>query len=105
MAWLAGIVVLLLLVFSTDFRKAAGIMVAVIALVARIFILARRQSEREARARIPASELDLREITLGPDSFGGYKLVGRIKNNSPTYTLTGLGLKLVLQDCEGSDTS
>jgi hypothetical protein len=105
MAWLVGIVVLLLLVFSTGFRKVAGVLVALVAVIVGIFVVTQRESERQARALIPASVVDLREVRLQPDSFGAYKLVGRIKNNSPSYTLTGLSLKIVLEDCEGGDTS
>jgi len=105
MAWLAGIVVLLLVVFSTGFRKAAVVVVAVVALVIGIFILYQQQSEKDAREFIPASEVEFQELTLQPESVGIYRLVGRIKNNSPTYTLTGLSLKIVLEDCEGGDTA
>jgi hypothetical protein len=99
MAWLAAIVVLLLLVFSTGFRKVAAVVAAVLTAAIAIFILVHEQSQREARALIPFSDVDLREIKLQPESFG-YKLVGRIKNNSPSYTLTGLALKIVLEDCD-----
>jgi hypothetical protein len=30
-----------------------------------------------------------------------YKIVGRIKNNSHQYTLTGLGMNVSFEDCEG----
>jgi hypothetical protein len=99
MAWLAAIVVLLLLVFSTRFRKVAAVVAGVLAAAVGIFILVQQQSQKEARALIPSSDVDLHEIRLQSD-FGSYKLVGRIRNNSPSYTLTGVSLKLVLKDCD-----
>jgi len=50
------------LVFSAGFRKVAGNAVAVVALIVGIFILNQRQSEKEARERIPASELDFSDM-------------------------------------------
>jgi hypothetical protein len=99
MIWLAGIVVLLLLVFSTGFRKVAAVIAVLFAGTIAIFILAHEQSQRETRSLIPSGDVDLREIRFQFDGFGSYKLVGRIKDNSPSYTLTGLSLKIVLGDC------
>jgi hypothetical protein len=99
MAWLAAIVVLLLLVFSSGFRKLAAIAAALIAAVVAIFISVHEQSQREARALIPPSEVELQDIKLHSDG-GSYKLLGRIRNNSPSYTLTGLSLKIILHDCD-----
>jgi hypothetical protein len=101
MAWLLGIVVLLLMVVSAGFRKVAGIAVAVVALIVGIFILNQRQSEKEARARIPASELDFSDVVLTME-YGSREMVGRIRNRSSQYTLTGLGLTVTLEDCEGA---
>ena len=69
MAWLAAIVVLLLLVFSTGFRKVAAVVAGVLAAVG-IFILVQQQSQREARALIPFSDVDLQETKLQSDSLG-----------------------------------
>jgi hypothetical protein len=102
MAWLAAIVVLLLLVFSTGFRKVAAVAAALSAAAVAIFILVHNQSQREARALIPSSDIDLREVKFQSDSVGSYKLVGRIRNNSPSYTLTGLSLKIVFEDCDAA---
>jgi hypothetical protein len=99
MAWLAGIVVLLLLVFSASFRKVAGIAVPAVALIVGIFILNQRQSEKEARERIPANELELTDMVLTTE-YGSHKIVGRIRNRSPQYTLTAIGLTVTLEDCE-----
>jgi hypothetical protein len=82
MAWLAGIVVLLLLVFSSGFRKVAGGLVAIAALVVGGFLLDQHQSRIDARTRISASDVDLRDLRLQTGDFGDYKLFGRIRNNS-----------------------
>jgi hypothetical protein len=90
------------LVFSTGFRKLAAVVAGVLAAAVGIFLLVQQQSQREARALIPSTDVDLQEIKLQSDSVGSYKLVGRIRNNSPSYTLTGLGLKIVLDDCDAA---
>jgi hypothetical protein len=99
MAWLAGIVVLLLLVFSAGFRKAAGVVAVVLGLIVVIFVANQRQSKKEARERIPASELEFDGMTLTTE-YGSHKIGGRIKNNSQKYTLTAIGITVTLQDCE-----
>jgi hypothetical protein len=96
----AAIVVLLLLVFSAGFRKAAGVLVAVAAIIIGIVILNQRQSEREARERIPQSQLDFNDMIL-QTQYGSQKLTGRIKNNSHQYTLAGVALTITFEDCEG----
>jgi hypothetical protein len=49
MAWVAAIVVLLLLVFSAGFRKAAGVLIAIAAITVAIFVLY-QQSPKERNA-------------------------------------------------------
>ena len=102
MVWLAGIVVLLLLIFSGKFRKVAFGIVAVIAIGIGLIVLYTQEAKRESRDRIAVSELDFQDIRLQND-YGSYRIIGRIKNNSHQYTLTGLGVNFSFEDCE-SDT-
>jgi hypothetical protein len=99
MAWLVGIAVVLLLIYSSGFRKAALGIVLVGAIGIGIIVLYTQESKREARERIPVGDLELSDISL-KQQYGSYTIVGRIKNNSHQYTLTGLGLSVVFEDCE-----
>jgi hypothetical protein len=69
-------------------------------LAAIIFFYVSSENQREAKSHtlIMPSQLDLNDVTLS----GGYPYVwdikGTIENNS-AYTLTGLTLKVTVQDC------
>jgi hypothetical protein len=111
MAWLVGLAVVLLLIYSSGFRKAALGLVVVGAIGIGIIVWytqesknARLQAELEAvkaaRERIPILELEFNDMVLKTE-YGSYKIIGRIKNNSHQYTLTGVGVDLSFEDCEG----
>ena len=99
MVWLAGIIVILLLIFSGAFRKVALGTSAVIAVGIGIFILVSKEYERESRARISVKDLDFQDIRL-EGGYGPYRITGRIKNNSRQHTLTELGMNFAFEDCE-----
>lgn len=56
------------------------------------------EAER-ARFRITPAEVRIDDLRLGPQSAGSYRLTGRVHNMSGRFTLTGLNLKLTIQDC------
>lgn len=50
--------------------------------------------------QITPADIQLAGVRLGSSNGGEtFQVAGRIQNNSPTFTLTGLQLKVVLQDC------
>lgn len=50
--------------------------------------------------QITPADVRVAGLRLGsPDSGESFQVAGRIQNNSPTFTLTELQLKVVLQDC------
>jgi hypothetical protein len=50
--------------------------------------------------QLTPADIRLAGVRLGSSDGGGaFQVAGRIQNNSPTFTLTQLGLKVVLQDC------
>jgi len=100
MAWLAAIVVLVLLVVSAGFRKFAGVALALCVLVGLYFYFQNEQEKSESVSRIAASELGLDGLTLIPE-YGSYKLKGRVTNRSPKYALSSLTLKISMEDCTG----
>lgn len=104
MAWLLGIVILILLVVSTGFRKFALSLVALAAVVGGFFYLQSEHEESRSLSRISISELVFENVTLKPYS-GSYKLSGRIKNNSAKHTLKQVNLVVTTQDCSGETRS
>ena len=50
--------------------------------------------------QLTPADVRLAGVRLGSASGGeSFQVAGRIQNNSPTFTLTELELKVVLQDC------
>ena len=57
--------------------------------------------EREAaKTRIRIAEVDLSDLTLGSGSSS--TLAGRVKNNSKTYRLSEIVLKITMRDCDAA---
>ena len=104
MAWIAGIVVLILLIVFPGFRAFAGGLIALAALVGGFFYLKNEQEEGRSLSRIKNSELVFENVTLKPD-YSGYKIEGRIKNNSPKYILKQVKFIVTMQDCSGEASS
>ena len=100
MAWIVGIVVLILLVVSAGFRMFAGVLVLIFAVGGFIFWQYLEYEERESKSRIPQSELVFEGMSLKPSYGSSYDLIGRIVNNSNKYTLKSVQLKLTFRDCE-----
>jgi hypothetical protein len=82
MAWLVGLAVVLLLIYSGGFRKAALGLVVVGAIGIGIIVLYTQESKREARERIPIGDLEFSDMVLKTEYGSSYKIVGRIQNNS-----------------------
>lgn len=99
MAWVFGIVIVILLVVSAGFRKFAGVLILVCAVGGFLYWQYQENEERESKRRIPVSELKFDGVSL-KSSYGSYDMVGRITNNSPKYTLKAVQLKLTFKDCE-----
>jgi hypothetical protein len=97
MIWLAVSVVVVLLVFSTGFRKVAAVVAVICGVGIGIILLVNTPSRSTARSLIPASDVELRDLRLG----GSYShsLSGRGKNNSASHTLTDLKVLVVMRDC------
>lgn len=104
MAWLVGIVVLILLVASAGFRKFALGLIVLGATAGGVIYLQNESEESRSRSRIPLSELVFENVTLKPD-YSSYKMSGRVKNNSAKFTLTQVGFVVTMQDCTGESPS
>jgi hypothetical protein len=102
MAWVIGIVVLILLVVSAGFRKFAGILVLIAVIGGVIFWQYQDNEEKKSKTRIKQSQLLFEDVSL-KRSYGSYDMVGRITNNSSQYTLKGVQLKLTFRDCDNEN--
>jgi len=103
MGWLVALAVLFLLAYSAGFRKAALGLVGVLIVVGTAVYVYEQIEDDRSRSRIPSSELEYLDIKLLNKSASSRQLTGRIKNNSKKYALRGLGLRIVLEDCEMLD--
>lgn len=104
MVWIVGIIVLILLVVSPGFRKFAGGLITVAVLVGVFFYFKNEREESRSLSLIKKSELVFENVTLKPD-YSSYEIVGRIKNNSPRYTLKQVTFMIRMQDCSGGEPS
>jgi hypothetical protein len=91
---------LVLLVVSAGFRKLALGLVVIALVGGAIATFYSYEEEKESLTRIPASQVGLENMQLNPN-YGGYKLSGRIKNNSGQFTLNRIVLAVTMQDCGG----
>lgn len=101
MAWVFAIVILLLIVFVPALRAiTVGLVVSVVVL-GLIWYWFSRGQEQVARNKIRLNEVEFTDLRL--DSVR-HTLIGRIKNKSERYTLTGVGIKISMQDCQPQGT-
>ena len=100
MAWIVGVVVLILLVVSAGFRMFAVVFVLILVVGGFIFWQYQEYEERESKGRISQSELVFEGVSLKSSYGSSYDFVGRIINNSNKYTLKNVQLKLTFRDCE-----
>lgn len=75
------------------------VLFTIILLMALYFFWQRESSRDTAQMLIPASEIELTDLKF---SFNR-KFSGQITNSSTDYTLTELGLEVVIEDCINSD--
>ncbi|HRN81347.1 MULTISPECIES: hypothetical protein [Nitrosomonas] len=104
MVWVIGLIVLILLIVSAWFRKVAVSVIIVTGVVGSLIYVLNEREEERALSRIPLAELDFENVALKP-SYSGYKLSGRIKNNSQEFTLKQVNLLIIMQDCTGTPDS
>ncbi|MEW5975929.1 MAG: hypothetical protein AB1898_09010 [Acidobacteriota bacterium] len=96
MVWVFAVVILSLMIFIPSLRGVAlGLVVSVVVL-GLIWYWFSKGQEQTTRNKIDLTELEFTDLRL--DS-AKHTLKGRIKNKSKRYTLTGLGIKIILQDC------
>src|SRR5919108_3191470 len=107
MTWIAGIAVVVALVWLSLKSMAFRIILLVVAVLAGagVWLFEERQAERAKLAEelIKPSDVELADLTLR-DGVGTRKaFAGRIKNLSTAYTLSAVSLRLTAYDCPGEE--
>ncbi|SDX04012.1 hypothetical protein [Nitrosomonas communis] len=102
MKWLVGIIILILLIVSVRFRKLAGSLVLLGIVVGLLLWQYQEHEKNKSKNRISPSELVLKNITFKP-SNSHYEMTGRIINNSQTFTLNGVQLKITAKECANNN--
>jgi len=99
MWWLIGIVIVIAAFAFPRFGKALLVLATIVVVGILIVIANERQESAAARTRVSASEIDLLDLRLGSSYGSSYRLVGRLRNRSPRYTLSSLSIKVTMRDC------
>lgn len=103
MAWLLAIVVLVLLVASSGFRKFALGIVGVAVVGGGIYYLHHEHEEDLIKSRIPIKQVVISDGRIGLQYGTTYHFTGRITNTSTKYTLTQMDLSVSAKDCTGGN--
>ena len=94
---IAGVIAL---VKFPSFRKAIFVIAGVLALTVVGYLIYDKEQTEASKTLVRVEELTFTDMRLGPESFGsGYKLVGRVKNNS-RYAVFGIRAKIHILDCD-----
>ena len=104
MKWLAGVIILILLVVSERFRKFAGVFILICVVGGLLFWQYQEYEKNKPRNRISPSELVLKNVSFKP-SNSNYEMTGRIINNSQEFTLNGVQLKITVKDCANNNNN
>jgi hypothetical protein len=103
-AWLVGIVVLILLVVSAGFRSFVVGLIAIAMAIGGAVYLYNEHEEKQALSRIPLSKLAFEDVSLKTE-YGSHKMTGRLKNMSARYTLTNVTFVVTMRDCVDAASS
>lgn len=99
MAWLFGVVLILMLVFSAGFRKLALGLGTIVLVMGIVVYASEAIEEKRALDRIPLSELGFESFLITPVG-NNFTLSGRVNNLSTQYTLTDMTVAVALKDCQ-----
>ena len=102
MAVLVGVfAVLIVIVFVAGYRRVAlGLLAVAVAGGGSLYLYNRAEGQRSL-TYIPIPELVFENVTLKP-YVGSYKLAGRVRNNSPQYSVRQIDFLVTVKDCIGT---
>lgn len=99
--------VILLLIISSRFRVFALFACLSLFFMGSVYYLHSQYVEIRTKILIPIHDIEIRDIALNTTPFNNYKIIGRINNKSPDYTLDRVSLRIFMEDCietESEDT-
>jgi hypothetical protein len=102
MVWL--FVLSLFIIFIVPSRFRLQVLGSLILLVLAGFLLSQPgERTEEDRGLIPIGQVEFADVGLQRSRGVGREFMGKLLNHSPSYTLTGLGIQLIIKDCMGGD--
>ncbi len=99
MPWLFAAVVLVCAILFPRFRKVLLGIVVLLGLVGAAYYVWQSFEESASKRRIGLPEIELTDVQFRDNGFDGYTIIGRARNRSVRYTLSGLTIRTVLEDC------
>ena len=100
MEWYAiAAAVIVLLIVSPRFRYIALFACLAFSAIGGGYYLHSQYQEIRSKKRIPIHDIKIEHMDLQATSFGNYRIIGRIDNNSADYTLNSVSLRIFLEDC------
>ena len=105
MLWLIVPVIVIAVVFIAGHRKTALGLLVVAIIAGGLIYRYDLHLEQQATTRISAAEIGLENIAVRRTFDASYELTGRIRNNSETYRIDGIGFTVKMRDCPGTDAA
>jgi hypothetical protein len=101
MVWVVAVIACIILAIKyRRFRWTLFATVGLIALAVVLYIARNHQEEESSKHLVRTDQLVFTDLGLAPATYGsGYKLTGRVKNNSPSYVFQ-VKAKFHILDCD-----
>jgi hypothetical protein len=101
MVWaLLGIAAIVLAIKFRRFRYSLLAIVGLLALSIAIYIARQKAEEEASKHRVRTDQLVFTDLQMGPAGYGSsYRLIGRVRNNSP-YSVFQVKAKFHILDCD-----
>lgn len=104
MWWVIAIIVI---IAAFAFPRFGVVLLVLLALAGGGLFMAHLNNQQERAAstrRMTTTEVELTDLRLGRQYGSSYKLVGRVRNASPKYTLQEFSLRILVRDCAEPQT-
>ena len=101
MWWIIILIIVVIIAFKIPkFGKTLLIGVAVLVVIGFIWYLNNQHEEEMSKKRISPAEIQFDNLRLAPSySAESFRLVGRIKNKSQSFSLRDMRIKITMRDC------
>jgi len=96
--------VIVLLIISPRFCVFALLACSSLIVMGSAYYFYSQYVEISSKTLIPISDVEIRDIALNLTPYNNYKIMGRINNKSPDYTLNRVSLRIFMEDCAENET-